>query len=285
MPRRTQGQQVLYYWECNVDSMGYFMMPKNFTADTELNKYSRFTGFMKEYVIRMVREGERNSDLNDLDLDRESFPGNWWDVAIAVAKGKNVENTIPKIQSEFKADKDVVYNSFMPAYRALKESFDKRWWFEWIFNRDQYVAERDTIHALSGLMISLTGGTQADIDAALAKHVEKVPNSGVTSEGRRRFLESVKEMRIEEIQNLRQIKNIFDKEAREDIDKGHNFADGFFEEEIGDIDNMEAEIDVDKEQIIFEKDVFGEPDDSIDIQKPIDEKDDLFIDNEKEIEF
>lgn len=285
MPKRTHGEQVLYYWECNVDSMGYFQMPKNFSAETELNKYKRFTGFMKEYIIRMVRENERHSDLSDLDIDREAFPANWWDVAIDVAKGKKVDNAIPKIQSEFKADKDVVYNCFIPAYRALKESFDKRWWFEWIFNHDQYVAERDTINALSGLMTSLTGDTKAGIDAALAEHVKKVPSSGVSPERRREFLESVEEIRIEEIKYMRKTQNIFNKEARNDIDEGHNFADGFFAEEIGDIDNIESEIDVKKEQVIFKNEAFGEPDDNIEIAKPEDEKDDLFIDNISEIGF
>jgi hypothetical protein len=54
-------------------------------------------------------------------------------------------------------------------YRAVKENFDKRIkLFSWIFDHARYTAERDTLKALSGLMQSLTGDGQRQIDGRLS---------------------------------------------------------------------------------------------------------------------
>ena len=52
----------------------------------------------------------------------------------------------------------------MPAYRALRDSFSKRWWFEWIFNHKQYVAERDAVKVMGNLIMSMSDFTKEELD-------------------------------------------------------------------------------------------------------------------------
>ena len=58
-----------------------------------------------------------------------------------------------------------INNAFFPAYRALRDSFSKRWWFEWIFNHKQYVAERDALKVMTNLITSIGGYTKAELNA------------------------------------------------------------------------------------------------------------------------
>ena len=58
-----------------------------------------------------------------------------------------------------------INNAFIPAYRALRDGFSKRWWFEWIFNHKQYVAERDALKVMENLITSIGGYTKAELDA------------------------------------------------------------------------------------------------------------------------
>ena len=78
-------------------------------------------------------------------------------------------------------------------YRALKERNDKRWFFERIFNRKQYIAERDSLKALTGLMMSLTGESKEDINKVLSEYKEAMHDSGRTSEERRAEAARIKE--------------------------------------------------------------------------------------------
>jgi len=57
-----------------------------------------------------------------------------------------------------------INNAFFPAYRALRDSFSKRWWFEWIFNHKQYVAERDALKVMTNLITSIGGYTKSELD-------------------------------------------------------------------------------------------------------------------------
>ena len=317
MPRRTVEQQILYTWERIVDSMGFFEMPEDYAANTELNKYDRFTGYIKEIVTRLIKGGSDIKNFENLDIDRGAFPDDWWSVAKRVADGKRVDTPIPQIRNVTENDKQIVLISLLPAYRVLKENFDNRRWYEWIFNHSQYTAERDNIKALSGLITSLTGMTKDDLDDAVEAHREKVGTSGISAEERREELDGIKEERIYEIQLARARKwdaeykakygrpedsksegeveveseildqllgmpryeNIFTK----DVNKGYNFADGYFAEEIGDVDDIDFELNADKEQVVFYNNEFAELDNSFDIKAPVDENNELLIEKDDEL--
>ena len=316
MPERTSKQTILSEWEYRVQAMGIFEMPAYYKYNTSLNKYDRFSGYVEELVARLVigEAGRRPDPFGDLDVDRESFPMEWWDNMIDVVDGKWVRNPIPQIRNASEADKKAVYDELIPAYRALKDSFDKRWWFEWIFNHDQYIAERESIKALKGVMLSLTGDTEDELNAALAKHREEVPTSGVTKQERSAIIKAEKEERIHEIKLARVQRYVdmggkdypldstigsnewedlyrevilvdgvpaINKNAAQDIEKGFDPDDNIA---FRTLDTKEFE-ETGKEQVVFENNEFDGLDDSFEIKKPVDEKNDLFIDNEKDDPF
>ena len=321
MPKRTVEQQILYAWECIVDSMGFFEMPEDYAANTELNKYDRFTGYIKELITRLIKGGSDIKNFENFDIDRGAFPENWWSVAKRVADGKHVDTPIPQIKNVTEKDKQIVLISLLPAYRVLKESFDNRRWYEWIFNHSQYTAERDNIKALSGLITSLTGMTKDDLDEAVEAHREKVATSGISAEERRESLSSIKEERIYEIQLARAKKwdaeykakygspdnsksedeveseseildellgnpryeRIFTQKVNDFIARGDNFADGYLGEELGDVDDLDSEINPDKEQVVFDNNEFAEFDGAIDSNEPIGKNDELFVEKDDEL--
>ena len=316
MPERTSKQIILSEWEYRVQAMGIFEMPAYYKYNTNLNKYDRFSGYVEELVARLVigAAGRHPDPFGEIDVDRKSFPTDWWNNMIDVMDGKWVRNPIPKIQNPSEADKKAVYDELIPAYRALKDSFDKRWWFEWIFNHDQYVAERESIKALEGVMLSLTGDTKDELNAALANHREEVPTSGVTKQERRAIIRAEKEKRIHEIKLARVQRYVdlggkdypldstigsnewdelykevllvdnapaINKKAAQDIEKGFDPDDNIA---FRALDTKEFE-ETGKEQVVFENNEFGGLDAGFEIQKPADEKNDFFIDDEKDDPF
>lgn len=201
----------LQEWETKIDAMAVFPMNSKFAAAKETDKYARFTGYLKEYVTDMLSgseyrvpkiEGVCNKGMLVATFAGNKFPKDWWETAINVANGKEVEKPLPSIDAlkentfgdmDKRAQKDNIYTAFMPMYRALKERNDKRWFFERLFNRKQFMAERDALKALSGLMMSLTGETQMDIDKALEEYKNAMPDTGRTIEERRAAAARIKE--------------------------------------------------------------------------------------------
>jgi hypothetical protein len=207
----------------------------------------------------------------------------------------------------------------------LKDSFEKRWWFEWLFNHKQYVTERDSIKALKGVMMALTGDDAEVIDRELEEHRDSVPTSGVTPEERKAMIREVKEKKIHEIKRLKvlkwieknqnflsdsQINNDFGEPIDDEMgnlewneiyqeivsapaidDKGkEEIIEGVFDfdEEIsenGDVEKnpiLESNED-EKERVIFENGEFASLNESFEMQKPVGEKDEFFIENIEEL--
>ena len=196
-------QKRLIQWENIVDSMDVFPIKSNYAAYKENGKYRRFTEYLKEYATNLMSgsayrmpniDGECTTGRLVATFAGNKYPTNWWDTALRVGNGKKVEKPLPSIDDlqgntfdwdDKRAQKDNIYAAFMPAYRALKESFDKRPFWQWITNHAQYIAERDSLTALSGLLISLTGETQAEINKALSDYKKAMPSTGRTKEERK----------------------------------------------------------------------------------------------------
>ena len=296
MAREDKREEFLF-WEFSVAGMDVFDIPGDFKASIELNKYDRFTGYVEELIARKIKGATGFNQFNNIIINKGSFPRNWWNTAIKVADGKKVNHPIPSISDPTDGEKKIVYESVIPAYRAVKESFENRRWYEWIFNHSQYVAERDTIKALSGLMTSLIGATQKDIDAALEEHINVVPDSGMSAEERKENIESVRRERIALIKGLRaerlrgdnqiidvlsevdkeNAKPLFSEDEREVMDGDLGLGDGYFGEEIENIENLDAELDMGKEQVVFENNEFAEFDNLSDDIEPIAKSDEVFI--------
>ena len=180
-------------WERMLDAMDVYIINKKFAAHDINGKYERFISFLHEYLDRLM-SGFVNAMPNDVPYQAkvaevfgsrtgEELPENWWDVAMKIGEGKKVDdNPFPEVSAE---NKNLILNTFMPIYRTLHDNFQSRWWFEFIFNHDQYVAERDAYRVMTGLMMSLTGDTKEELKADLEAHKKEVPNSGFTAKQRK----------------------------------------------------------------------------------------------------
>ena len=176
-------------WNQKVLSMEDFQIPERYEINNTKNKYYRFTGFIRNWVEELLAtapEGDAMDDIHDQSIKdsiqnlytgRTELMSNWWDVAKKVAMGKAVENNLPKFHEVTDEKKQHVYDTFLPAYRALKENFDKRSIFEFIFNHRQYTAERDSLRALEGIMATLTGDSKESIQTRLDEYVAEIPST------------------------------------------------------------------------------------------------------------
>ena len=188
-------QENVRSWEERIDTMDIFPLVKtNSIPNTETNKYNRFIGFLKEWCANVMSGeygktpymmGKCNTGRLIETFAHKEIPNNWWDTVMNVGKGQEVLHGMPLLKSD--DEKENACAALMPAYRAVRDSFSKRWGLlSWIFNHDQYVAERDAMHALSGLMQTLTGKNQKDIDNLYREHKEAVP-AGRTAAERKRY--------------------------------------------------------------------------------------------------
>ena len=207
----------------NLDSYDYRIRDN----DNFPNVYARFVSFIQDYAKIVVNGGKLGIDSMEEDcrdfrkMYKSNLPENWWDVALKVGKGKKVENNpIVPIKAGSEITKERTYAMFMPAYRAIKESFDKRWGFlSWIFNHREYTAERDAMKALSGLMQSLTGDTQQDIDQRLAQDQEDLV---IEPETLNRLNEAINKNRKEHYKQLK-IRVAMYKKAKKEDKKNEKF--------------------------------------------------------------
>ena len=200
--QKKLAKKELKTWETRVDVMGYFEMPENYKANTETGKYARFTGFLKEWMTELLTSKDANSPFAKLGYDKDNLPENWWNVAMKVGRGKNVENTLPQLPDFIvdDADKETVFNTLLPAYRALTEKFEKRSVFQWIFNHSQYTAERDSINVLKGVITTLTKCTPEELDSKLKTYQDNIKNSGRDEDERESESDAYKaEMKLKRI--------------------------------------------------------------------------------------
>lgn len=169
----TDKQLNLAQWKMEVKGMDFVTVygKKQHVGDT----YKRFTQHIKEFTTMLFSNDKLSlvsfRQTGFVNLQRKELPKNWWDIATQVGEGKNVENNPLKGM----ATKQDVYDAFLPAYRAIKENFDKRFkLFSWIFDHAKYTAERDSLKALSGLMQSVTGDSPAELENRYAEYKSRV---------------------------------------------------------------------------------------------------------------
>ena len=168
------------FWQNAVANMETFEIPEGYEAANKTDKYERFTGFLKEWLINLIATPEEyNETFDDDHPDKEEFvqtiygkynirksqKNELWKEFIEVGSGKkelidenlNYVTFLKPLKNSTSEELQPIYNMFLPTYHAIKEKFEKRWWIEWIFNHKQYVAERDSLKAMDGLFRELTG--------------------------------------------------------------------------------------------------------------------------------
>ena len=185
-------------WKSTVADMGTIALKENYEYSNPKNKYYRFTDHIKCWIQGLLGVREEDGSfllLKEEDMTKEEksweivrrntreLNTNWWKVALN-GKGKT-DKPLPIMNfttSEEDASlvKDQIYATLLPAYRALKESFDKRSVFQWIFNHRQYTAERDSLKVIKNIMLSLTGDSVETFNEKYEAYKVELPTSNIT---------------------------------------------------------------------------------------------------------
>ena len=226
-------------WETTISNMG--QSRNELYAYTNLNnKYYRFIDNMKGWIQGLFGTvGRLNGEIENLepkDMNEEQkatalfmktnltpLQGNWWEAAL---KGDEKQKEIlPKIETALENEKiaetkEVVYENLLPAYRALKERFEKRWWIEFIFNHRQYTAERDALKVVTSMMLSMTGDSMEEVNEKYEAYKAEIITSDIAEmqriEDRRvKFAEYAKGASEEPQEYLEVLQQIKDEEVKE----------------------------------------------------------------------
>ena len=203
--------QNLQVWESRVANMNGFAIPERYELSGVKGKYARFTGFVEMWITEAfqhtddtVSDDASLMQFGRLELDMSKIKDDWFKHAQNVAIGKETEANLPTTkENATDADKKIIYDTFLPAYRAIKERFEKRSFWQFIFNHAQYTAERDALRAIEGVVTTLTGEGKAGLEAAYAQYKIELPTSNtieaLAHESVRADVEKVEAARAEEV--------------------------------------------------------------------------------------
>lgn len=185
-------------WEIAVSDMMKITQNPNYKYTNPNNKYYYFTDHMKGWMQGLfglvdgedglveIDPGELNNEQKAMAPLVQGFTymkENWWDVALKGEKHPEYY-PLPTLEANLKPEevatlKGEVYDRLLPAYRALKESFEKRWWFEVIFNHRQYAAERDSLKVMTNMILSMTGDSMKQLEEKYEAFKVEVPVSNI----------------------------------------------------------------------------------------------------------
>ena len=204
-------------WQDNITGLDNIPFNFNHKYKNEKDIYERLTVYVKQWVEgvfgyytneagELVQIPDQKPEGADADLlpEKNEFCKNWLQTAgqnmtplsndwfkVALKGAKKGNNPLPRIKSEALKDQDIqaVYNdarsdvvtTFFPAYRALRASFEKRWWFEWIFNHKQYTAERDALKVMTNLITSMTRYTEEQLTTEYNRHLASITPQEVSA--------------------------------------------------------------------------------------------------------
>ena len=219
---------TLQAWENRVANMNSFEIPERYELAGVKGKYARFTGFIETWITEafqhtddVVSDDASLMQFGRLELDMSKIKDGWFKHAQNVATGKATEVNLPTTkENATDADKKIIYDTFLPAYRAIKEKFEKRSFLQFIFNHAQYVAERDALRAIEGVVTTLTGEGKAGLEAAYAQYKVELPTSNtmeaLAREGIRAEEEKTEAVRAEEVAKELALKNAIEEEKQKE---------------------------------------------------------------------
>lgn len=218
---RTEILREIREWNEMLSNTKNIPLNSNHTYKDENDVYERLTQHVKQWVegvfgyytatndeFREIPSGQETDDCKEW---RKSIGGkltpltrDWYNIAVTGTK-ENFFGDMPVINTRFvttkedfvKAKDDIRYeieSTFFPVYRALRDSFSKRSWLQWIFNHKQYVAERDSLKVMENLMASMGGYTKKEIIAEYKTQKVTITERDIYPE---RFKSEVKEKPVE----------------------------------------------------------------------------------------
>ena len=150
------------------------------------NTYTRFIDHVKANIERAL-EGNSNY-ITGLNVSGDpELPENWWEMMVGIYDGKKIppifeeddkdsqnknhiddedlENPEEFLNNLLDVSKEDAYNSLLPVYTAIKDSYDSRFkLFSWIFDHARYTAERDSMKALCGMLPAITWDSKEEVN-------------------------------------------------------------------------------------------------------------------------
>ena len=181
-------------WNQFIRDKSYIAIPDIFNkgiSETEkAKKDDSYHSILSRYTMGwiygiMTSDDEINRELNKEEqtklyfVNADKLPENWWKLAMRTGKTGVIDEDMPgegdgvfdPLEDDRRA---ALYDMLMPAYRAFRENFQARPWYHWFTQHDRYTAERDTMHAIRGIMMTLTGFDRATFDSDYNQYVEYV---------------------------------------------------------------------------------------------------------------
>lgn len=210
---RIETIQAIGDWKRIISNVENVPLNPNHKYKDENDMYERLTEYVKDWVEGMFgyytnENGElqklvesENPLENEVSQEAKEWlqgvngkisplQNDWFKVALNGQKPGNFAlPTIDESKNNTEEEKentrkDIRYevdSAFFPAYRALRDSFDKRWWFEWIFNHAQYVAERDALKVMTNVITSMTGFTKEELNTEYLKNKASISNEDIVN--------------------------------------------------------------------------------------------------------
>ena len=212
-------------WELRVAGIDFYKIPdgagySTFNFD---GMYNRIVGTVKGYIKSLWTNAQTgipaiDDYTNPIEVSFESgkLNKNWWDHAIMTGKGKEPRtDLLPTLNNPNDAYHiDTVESTLFPAYRALKESFERRSFLQWIFNHAQYTAERDAYRAIRGTVMTLLNQTRDEFDTRYKAYCDDV-ESQLTPQ---QIKETVRQQRAEAKEEAKREKANAKKERHKESD-------------------------------------------------------------------
>ena len=181
-------------WNQFIRDKRYIAIPETFNKGISESENAKKDGSYHSVLGRytmgwmygiLTSDDEINRELNKEEqtkwyfVNADKLPENWWKLAMRTGKTGVIDEDMPgEGDGVFDPSEDdrraALYDMLMPAYRAFRENFQARPWYHWFTQHDRYTAERDTMHAIRGIMITLTGFDRATFDSDYNQYVEHV---------------------------------------------------------------------------------------------------------------
>ena len=178
---REQIMQEIRDWKGYISNVKSIPLNPKHTYTDENDIYERLHTYIKGYVENIFglsvpedKLSEEQKEWRKTTEGMSALDSDWYNIALKGNKNgflpelENVDEiNFEKLDELKKTQKNIRYeveDRFLPAYRALRDSFSKRWWFEWIFNHKQYVAERDAVKVMGNLIMSMSDFTKEELD-------------------------------------------------------------------------------------------------------------------------
>ena len=178
---REQIMQEIRDWKGYISDVKSIPLNPKHTYTDENDIYERLHTYIKGYVENIFglsvpedKLSEEQKEWRKTTEGMSALDSDWYNIALKGNKNgflpelENVDEiNFEKLDELKKTQKNIRYeveDRFLPAYRALRDSFSKRWWFEWIFNHKQYVAERDAVKVMGNLIMSMSDFTKEELD-------------------------------------------------------------------------------------------------------------------------